>query len=223
MELFFPLPHSCSNPTNCMYSTHLNILLLSIQEVHQWPQDIICILCNCVSGISSRICCPFHLTENIRHLLDALINPSLKAAQIGEKQKQYQWQKYKVQNFKFTQFHTFLSWHLLLFSLLYCYQRVYSPVPYAHHPHTADHLWTQDMSMFQRTLFIHLAARNNPFLTSRNAAILSSKHPAVAFAFSTTETGISHGAMTQCTPHSEHPGVHQQKSSYDPSELKSLK
>lgn len=141
MELFSPLSRSCSNPINCMCNIYLNTLLLSIQEVHQWPQDIICILCSCVSGISSRICCPFHLTEDIRHLLDTLINPSLKAAQTRERQKQYYlWQKYKVKNFKFTQFHTFLSQDLLLFSLLYLLPRGMLSSSLCPPPHTADHL-----------------------------------------------------------------------------------
>lgn len=73
---------------HCICNMHLNVPLLSIQEIHQWPQDIICILCNCVSGISSNVSCSFNLTEDIRHLLDTLINTSLKAEQLGERQKQ---------------------------------------------------------------------------------------------------------------------------------------
>lgn len=81
---YFSFPHPAPNPMHCMCNIYLNTRLLSIQEIHQWPQDIICVLCNCVSGISSNISRPFHLTEDIRHLLDTLINTSLKAEEIGE-------------------------------------------------------------------------------------------------------------------------------------------
>lgn len=79
-------PHPVPNLMCCMCNMYLN--LLSIQEIHQRPQDIICVLCNRVSGVSSNISRPFHLTEDIGHLLDTLINASLKAEHIGERQNQ---------------------------------------------------------------------------------------------------------------------------------------
>lgn len=151
---YFSFPHPVPNLMHCMCNVYLSTCLLSIQEIHQRPQDVICILCNCVSGISGNISCPFHLAEYIRHLLDTFINTSLKAGQVREAKTRLSVAQlsailHKLKTLQIhklrTQLHTLPPSSFLL-TYCICYQDSCYPVPYTHHPQTAYHLWTRHTS-----------------------------------------------------------------------------
>lgn len=209
---------------NYMCSIYLNTPLLSVQEVHQWPQDIICILCNCVSGISSRICCPFHLTEDIRHLLDTLINPSLKAAQIGERQKpslsvaETQGKKFQVHSVSHSPFTRLAALFLTVFVTKgHALQLLCPPPTHSRPPLNTrhEHIWDE---------FVHSSCSKKwsfPDFRKRCYSLLKAPCSTLCFLHH-RDWDITQSNDTMHA-HSENPGVHQQKSSYDPLQANSLK
>lgn len=223
----FSLSHPVPNPMHCTCNIYLNTPLLSIQEIHQWPQDVICILCNCVSGISSNVSCPFHLTEDIRHLLDTLINTSLKAGQERGKNKMSAL-VHKVKHCKsikhalnYTLFLRFAAHFLTVFvTKRYPIQFL---VPIIHRwPSTS-----QTQSHFRRIFSFSL--QKEMILSSfPETLILNSKHPAVSLL--STQGALPQGlgyCMEQwhnaSTPPSTQESIGWNPSRYDPSQAKSLK